>query len=58
MSVPPEPSDATPPSSPSGHLLRFVAGRDVHCPSCEYNVRDLQNDRCPECGERLEQLLR
>jgi hypothetical protein len=40
------------------HLLRFVAGRDVECPGCQYNVRDLKITRCPECGDELELSLR
>ncbi len=49
-----------PPADPSAddHLLRFVAGRNVACPGCGYNVRDLRTDRCPECGDQLELSLR
>lgn len=37
-----------------GELLRaYLADRDVPCPMCEYNLRDLPGDRCPECGERF-----
>lgn len=39
----------TPPTE--SELLRgFLAGRDTTCPACRYNLRDLQNHRCPECG--------
>jgi hypothetical protein len=34
-------------------LAAFLAGRDHPCPQCEYNLRDLQGTRCPECGEEL-----
>jgi hypothetical protein len=35
-------------------LLRaFIAGRDVPCPVCQYNIRDLQHGTCPECGSDL-----
>jgi hypothetical protein len=34
-------------------LRQFLHGRDVPCPSCEYNLRDLPADRCPECGQEL-----
>ena len=34
-------------------LLQFVRERDVECPGCGYNVRNLASDRCPECGEQL-----
>jgi hypothetical protein len=41
-------------ASPSVGVLRvFLAGRDVACPNCEYNLRDLTGDRCPECGQDL-----
>ncbi len=35
-------------------LLAYVAGRDVGCPACEYNLRDLRTDVCPECGATLD----
>lgn len=32
-------------------LIRaYLAGRDVACPACSYNLRDLREARCPECG--------
>ena len=34
-------------------LIQFVAGRDMPCPRCDYNLRDLITDRCPECGDQL-----
>jgi hypothetical protein len=34
-------------------LAAFLARRDHPCPQCEYNLRDLQGNRCPECGEEL-----
>ncbi|MFI4882220.1 MAG: hypothetical protein ACIAQU_06505 [Phycisphaerales bacterium JB064] len=38
----------------TGRFLReFVSGRDVPCPSCSYNLRDLTSAVCPECGEAL-----
>jgi hypothetical protein len=50
------PTETVPAADP--HLLRFVRDRDVECPGCGYNVRNLCNDRCPECGQRLELGLR
>jgi hypothetical protein len=35
------------------HLIAYLAGRDVLCPQCDYNLRDLRAARCPECGEEL-----
>ncbi len=34
-------------------LSQFLAQRDVPCPTCAYNLRDLQSAVCPECGETL-----
>jgi hypothetical protein len=35
-------------------LLRaYLAGRDVPCPSCGYDLRDLVASTCPECGAPL-----
>lgn len=35
-------------------LLRtFLHGRSHPCPICGYDLRDLRNDRCPECGRQL-----
>lgn len=34
-------------------LLEFVKGRDVECPQCGYNLRNLTKPICPECREDL-----
>lgn len=34
-------------------LVTFLAERDINCPRCDYNLRGLTSDRCPECGESL-----
>ncbi len=34
-------------------LLEFLRGRDVPCPLCRYNLRDLTQQRCPECRHEL-----
>ncbi len=34
-------------------LLDFLRGRDVPCPSCRYNLRDLTRPLCPECRHEL-----
>ena len=39
-------------------LERFLSERDVDCPACGYNLRQLKSDRCPECGDPLELSLR
>ena len=32
----------------------YLRERDVLCPLCGYNLRNLTSPRCPECGERVE----
>lgn len=54
--VNPEPT--APPTSPRDDaetdlLLRFVHERDVRCPRCDYNLRNLTQPVCPECREEL-----
>jgi hypothetical protein len=39
-------------------LEQFLSERDVVCPGCSYNLRDLKSDRCPECGDELTLTLR
>jgi hypothetical protein len=34
--------------------LSWLEGRDVKCPVCEYNLRDLKGPVCPECSAPLE----
>ncbi len=34
-------------------LSTYLAGRDVACPQCGYNLRDGVGNRCPECGDEL-----
>ena len=41
------------PSTEADLLAAFLAGRDVPCPRCGYNLRELSGSRCPECGEQL-----
>jgi len=40
--------------APDRELLRhFLLGRDVACPGCGYNLRDLTGAVCPECGQGI-----
>lgn len=43
----------SPPPGPADALQVFLASRDVACPHCHYNLRDLNSSRCPECGFEL-----
>jgi hypothetical protein len=47
----PEPN---PPPRFDAELLRtFLAQRDALCPTCNYNLRGLAAERCPECAADL-----
>lgn len=42
------------PAAADDVLLRtYLHEREAPCPRCGYNLRDLQADGCPECGEQL-----
>jgi hypothetical protein len=45
--APTEPADAR------ALLLEFLRQRDVACPNCGYNLRNLTRAECPECREAL-----
>jgi hypothetical protein len=34
-------------------VTEFLRDRDVACPTCLYNLRGVEGDRCPECGSPL-----
>lgn len=38
------------PLLPAGLAPEWRFDRDLHCPSCRYNLRMLRDPRCPECG--------
>jgi hypothetical protein len=56
----PRPSIA-PPTTPAGEvpidapmlLVTYLRDRDVHCPRCDYNLRNATHAVCPECAEPL-----
>ncbi|MHC4414571.1 MAG: hypothetical protein ACYS0G_04740 [Planctomycetota bacterium] len=37
----------------TGRLVEFLQDRDAPCPLCSYNLRDLTDDVCPECRQKL-----
>lgn len=41
------------PDSPEAALLDFLRDRDVLCPLCGYNLRNLSRPQCPECRQDL-----
>lgn len=34
-------------------LVEYLRDRDVLCPLCEYNLRQLDSAQCPECGREI-----
>ena len=34
-------------------LRLYLENRDVPCPACGYNIKQLQSSTCPECGREL-----
>ncbi len=40
-------------TSEAAALQVYLHERDVTCPRCQYNLRNLTGDRCPECGDGL-----
>ncbi|MGH7132858.1 MAG: hypothetical protein ACREJO_13030 [Phycisphaerales bacterium] len=45
--------NAAPTPAPDPVLHNFLAGRDVACPGCGYNLRGVPAAACPECGRGL-----
>src|SRR5687767_1558739 len=43
---------------PDSLLTQFLADRDLPCPGCGYNLRNLTSPRCPECNQSLELAVR
>lgn len=34
-------------------LIAYLHQREVHCPVCKYDLRNLKHSECPECGRKL-----
>lgn len=49
--VPEQAASRDAPPAPS--LAAFLHERDVLCPACRYNLRNLSINSCPECGRAL-----
>lgn len=52
-SVAPHPAGPAAAADPVAHLLEFLRDRDVPCPLCGYNLRNLTRPECPECRQDL-----
>ena len=46
-------ASTTPRSADLELLTTYLAAHDVPCPRCAYNLRGVELDVCPECGESL-----
>lgn len=52
---PHDPSAHREPSVPPGHASPLPPTLlDFYCPECDYNLRGLTSDRCPECGQSID----
>lgn len=48
-----ESADRTKSAEPDPMLVQFLRERDVECPTCRYNLRNLARSTCPECDTPL-----
>ncbi len=44
-------------SSEPAEVVAYLRGRDAACPICDYNLRDIDEPVCPECGHRLKLVI-
>lgn len=54
MQGPGEPNHEEQPALERVLLRDYLFARDVPCPACGYNLRQLQTETCPECGSQLQ----
>ncbi|HEY4329377.1 MAG TPA: hypothetical protein VGN88_06555 [Phycisphaerae bacterium] len=47
------PVAAREPASETAFLLNYLKDHDARCPLCKYNLRQLTQPRCPECGREI-----
>lgn len=53
--APLSPPSMTQPDDPAARrLIEHLRERDIACPLCSYNLRNLASPICPECGQPLE----
>ncbi|MFM1832506.1 MAG: hypothetical protein RLZZ461_822 [Planctomycetota bacterium] len=50
MSSPSSPID---PADEHELLVHYLANRSTPCPRCRFDLRDVREPRCPECGEPI-----
>ncbi len=51
MAAPADSAKTEPASKPE--LAELLRNRDVPCEKCDFNLRGLSSDRCPECGTEI-----
>jgi hypothetical protein len=47
------PSSSTDPADEHELLVHYLANRSTPCPRCRFDLRDVREPRCPECGEPI-----
>jgi len=48
-----QPPSTPPIQDPEADVVAYLQGRAVACPRCNYDLRDIQTAKCPECGDLL-----
>ena len=47
------PNSSTDPADEHELLVHYLANRSTPCPRCRFDLRDVREPRCPECGEPI-----
>jgi hypothetical protein len=47
------PNSSTEPADADDLLVAFLTNRTTPCPRCRFDLRDVREPRCPECGEPI-----
>jgi hypothetical protein len=48
------PNSSTEPADADDLLVAFLSNRTTPCPRCRFDLRDVREPRCPECGESIQ----
>jgi len=54
----PVPVPASPPAPGPDAVPAALRALRLRCPACRYDLREVESDRCPECGRRIEIVAR